>query len=211
MTTILVTGFGRFHGAPVNPSGVLVERIGRSRCPAFAGIELIPHVFPTSYAAVDQQLPNLLARHRPDAIVMFGLAARTKHLRIELQARNRTILFPDANGFSPKARLIRPHGPTTLVGRAAFSRVTAAARGAGVRAMLSHNAGSYVCNYLYWRAIEYGSPPKGPLVVFFVHVPSVQISRRSGRGRGSGFRFANLVRAAEAILRVALADLRRRK
>jgi pyroglutamyl-peptidase len=211
MTTILVTGFGRFHGAPANPSGALVERIGRLRRPAFADVRLMTHVFPTSYAAVDQQLPSLLARHRPDAVIMFGLAARTKHLRIELQARNRTRLFPDAIGFSPKMRMIRPHGPTTLPGRAPFSRVMAAARLAGVRAALSRNAGSYVCNYLFWRALEHGSRPNRPSVVVFVHVPCVQNSRRRSHGRRSGIHLADLVRAADAILRVALADLRRCK
>ena len=38
----------------------------------------------------------LVSRHRPDAIVMFGLAARTPHIRIERIARNRrSVQLPD--------------------------------------------------------------------------------------------------------------------
>lgn len=99
--TVLVTGFGPFPGAPFNPTGPLVEKLLRLRRPAFADANLIGHVFRTSYAAVDAELPALLKRHRPDVVLMFGLAARTPFLRIETCARNaRTVLLPDAEGRS---------------------------------------------------------------------------------------------------------------
>ena len=41
-----------------------------------------------TYATVDRELPALIARDRPDAIVMFGLAARSQALRIETRAVN---------------------------------------------------------------------------------------------------------------------------
>src|SRR3954471_13810260 len=81
--TILLTGFGPFPGAPANPTGALIERLARRRHPGFAGMRRVAHVFATSYAAVDRDLPALIARERPDALVMFGLAGRTKHIRIE--------------------------------------------------------------------------------------------------------------------------------
>ena len=197
MTTILITGFGRFHGAPFNPSCGLARELVRIRRPAFAGTRRIAHIFPTSYAAVDRQLPMLLADHRPDAVVMFGLAMRTKHIRIELQAANRMLaLFPDASGYSPDARSIRPRGPTRLCGRAPFLSMLAAARGHGLDARLSRDAGRYVCNYSYWRAIEAAAMPNGPAIVVFVHVPNVR-----------GPRFANLIGAAEAILAAVVSGL----
>lgn len=82
MTTILVTGFGPFPGAPFNPTGPLVERLARLRRPALASVAIVPYVFQTSYAAVDRDLPKLIAKHKPDALLMFGLAPRTKTLRI---------------------------------------------------------------------------------------------------------------------------------
>ena len=85
--TILVTGFGPFPGAPFNPTGPMVERLARLRRPALTDIKIVPYVFPTSYAAVDRELPRLIAKHRPRALLMFGLAARTKSLRIETRAQ----------------------------------------------------------------------------------------------------------------------------
>ena len=94
---ILITGFGPFPGAPVNPTQPLVARLAKRRRPAFSDVERIPHIFPVSYSAVDRELPALLARHRPDALLMFGLASRTPFIRVETRARNAvTMLWPDA-------------------------------------------------------------------------------------------------------------------
>ena len=67
-----------------------------------------PH-FETSYAAVDRDLPKLLAQHKPDIVLMFGLAGRTPHVRVETPARNaRSILFPDVTGYRPDDAHDRP-------------------------------------------------------------------------------------------------------
>ncbi len=51
-----------------------------------------------TYKAVDRELPELLTKHRPHALLMFGLASRTPYLRIETRARNAvTTLWPDAD------------------------------------------------------------------------------------------------------------------
>jgi hypothetical protein len=72
--TILITGFGPFPGAPFNPTAPLVEQLARRRTPVLPHVRRVAHVFPTSYQAVDRELPALLARERPDALIMFGLA-----------------------------------------------------------------------------------------------------------------------------------------
>src|ERR1700687_5708439 len=95
---ILITGFGPFPGAPFNPTQPLVARLSRQRRPALGDVELTGHIFPVTYQAVDRELPRLLAKHRPHALLMFGLATRTPHLRIETRARNAvTTLWPDAD------------------------------------------------------------------------------------------------------------------
>src|SRR3954451_10637451 len=95
---ILITGFGAFPGAPFNPTQALVARLVRLRRPAFDDVEFSGHIFPVTYKAVDRDLPQLLARYRPNALLMFGLATRTRHLRVETRARNAvTMLWPDAD------------------------------------------------------------------------------------------------------------------
>src|SRR4051812_49956429 len=94
---ILVTGFGPFPGAPYNPTQPLVARLLRLRRPAFTDVGFSGHIFPVTYKAVDRELPLVLAEHRPHELMMFGLASRTPHVRIETRARNAvTMLWPDA-------------------------------------------------------------------------------------------------------------------
>jgi pyroglutamyl-peptidase len=200
--TILITGFGRFPGAAFNPTEPLVAGLMRSRRPGLAGIHLIPLVFPTSYAAVDEQLPALVARHRPDAIVMFGLAGRTKGIRIEKRAANRiTQVFPDVERKVPAA--VISAGVGAQRGRAPFARLVAAARTSGLHAYQSRDAGHYLCNYGYWRALETDTP-----MVVFVHIPNLR--RRTAKNRrGVAPTLAQLQRAAQAIVVNIAASARR--
>ena len=178
MRTILITGFGRFPGAPVNPSGLVATRLARRHRPTLAGTRRVAHVFATRYDAVDGELPALLAREKPDIIVMFGVAARSHRVRIEERARNRIALLPDAGGYRPPNHIIAPHRDA-LRNPLPTARLVKAARASGVAAAPSRNAGTYLCNYLYWRALEATSGPDGPALVIFIHVPAVGLKERS--------------------------------
>ncbi len=202
---ILLTGFGPFPGAPFNPTERLVKDLARSRRLALAGVRRTTHIFRTSYDAVDRELPALLKRSKPDVLVMFGLAGRTRHLRIETRARNAVSrVVPDAGGRKPRTGTIAPGGAASLPLRIPAQRLLKAARSAGVKAALSRDAGHYLCNYLCWHAAEAAARPHGPKVAAFIHVPKV-------RGKGSRrapLTFDQLVRAGEAIVRAAIAGAR---
>jgi pyroglutamyl-peptidase len=198
---ILITGFGPFPGAPHNPTMPLVARLLRLRRPAFSEVEFTGHIFPVTYKAVDQELPQLLARHRPQALLMFGLATRTPYVRIETRARNAvTMLWPDADHTSVRKGSIaggaeaRMFGPHT-------AKLLRAALGTGIDARASRDAGSYLCNYLSWRAIEATCVDDGPRLAAFVHVPPIARGGTSLR-KGAAHRVTmeELVDAGEAML-----------
>jgi pyroglutamyl-peptidase len=197
---ILVTGFGPFPGAPYNPTQALVARLLRLRRPAFSDVDISSHIFPVTYKAVDLELPQALAKHRPQALLMFGLAGRTAHLRIETRARNAvTLLWPDAAqtrvrkgsiGLGPDAMRFGPH---TL-------RLLLAALATGIDARPSRNAGSYLCNYLSWRAIEAVHSDDHLRLASFLHIPPLA---RGGAARRKGsprITLEELVDAGEAML-----------
>jgi pyroglutamyl-peptidase len=198
MPTILVTGFGPFPGAPFNPTGPLVERLARTRRLALADFKIVAHVFPTSYAAVGRELPRLIAKYRPNAILMFGLAPRAKTLRIETHAHNTVALLPDAGGAA-RAVKIAPGGPSAMALAAPTARLLAAARATRMPVVRSHDAGRYLCNYLCWRATEATRRKGGPSLAAFVHVPEVaRCARRPGKRRATTL--ADLGRAGAALL-----------
>jgi pyroglutamyl-peptidase len=206
--SVLITGFGPFPGAPFNPTEGLVRSLVRRRRPALAGIDLIGHVFRTSYAAVDAELPKLIAEHRPNVLLMFGLAARTKHLRIEIQAKSRqSVLFSDVDGG---LKAVAQQNSAPLRGRAPFARLLVAARHGRIPVGLSRDAGRYLCNYIYRQAL---SVPCGraPRVSVFIHVPKVRRERLPrSRVKRRGTTAADLLRAAEVILLVLTSAARAR-
>lgn len=194
---ILVTGFGRFPGAPYNPTMPLVERLTRLRRPAFDDVELSSHIFHVTYATVDRELPVLLAKHRPHALLMFGLASRTCFLRVETRARNAiTTIWPDADGTPVRMGSIAINGEAMMFGPHT-ARLLRAALATGIDARASRDAGSYLCNYLSWRAIEATRRGDGPRLAAFIHVP---LLARDGVAKPGRISLEDLVDAGEAML-----------
>jgi pyroglutamyl-peptidase len=216
---ILITGFGPFPGAPFNPTEPLVARLLRLRRPTLSDVELSGHIFPVTYRDVDRELPDLLATHRPHALLMFGLASRTAHVRIETRARNAvTTLWPDAAHARVRKGSISG-GADALMFGPHTAKLLRAAMSTGIDARASRNAGSYLCNYLSWHAIEatrarhdpekwqpvFGQHHAGirnnPRVAAFVHIPLLARGAVSRR-KGAPHRIAleELVDAGEAML-----------
>lgn len=204
--TILVTGFGPFPGAPFNPTGPLVRRLSRKRLPALADVRIVPHIFTTSYACVDGELPMLIARHRPDALLMFGLATRSRHVRIETLARNTLSAMPDAYGRVAAASQIDAEAQGFRSICAPDDDLLQAARRGRIPARLSRDAGGYLCNYLYWRALEAAESPEGPQFAAFIHIPDSRFAGVNGRRRRN-FVFGDLVRTGDHLLRALITAL----
>jgi pyroglutamyl-peptidase len=198
---ILITGFGPFPGAPSNPTQPLVARLLRLRRPALDGVELSGHIFPVTYQAVDRELPQLLAKYRPQAVLMFGLASRTAHVRIETRARNAvTTRWPDADRTRARKGSISG-GAEAMIFGPHTAKLLRAANSTGIDARASRDAGSYLCNYLSWRALEVTGNDTGPRLTAFVHIPLIARDGAPQR-KGPSHRITldELVDAGEAML-----------
>jgi pyroglutamyl-peptidase len=172
MIRVLLTAFGPFPGAPKNPTGTLIERLARLRRPALHDAKITKHVFKTSYAAVDRDLPKLIVRHKPDVLLMFGLATRASDIRIETRARNALAAYRDAAKAAPRSRSIVKN---TAAQRLPFrvSTMLGVLRNARVPARISRDAGAYLCNYLCWQAATAAGRKGGPRLAAFIHVPKL--------------------------------------
>jgi len=197
---VVVTGFGPFPGAPFNPSAALATALTRRRRPAFADLDRAVHIFATTYASVDRDLPKLLAR-KPDLVLMFGLAGRRRYVSIETRARNAaSVLFPDAGGHRPQHGVIARGGAAARRGNTPFAALAGATRSAKVPARLSRDAGRYLCNYLYWRALERAGAGNAKPLVQFVHIPPIGSKPRRKSAAKPPRTLAQLLATAEALL-----------
>jgi pyroglutamyl-peptidase len=209
MLKVLVAGFGPFPGAPRNPSGDLALALGRMRRPGLASVKIHSHVFPTIYAAVAKELPRLLAKFDPDAVLLFGLAGRSDRVRIETRAVNAaSLIYPDAARHTPSSQKLFPQAPAELFVRPEIRRLIAAARSGGVPARLSRDAGRYVCNASLFACLDKTRRKHRPLVTF-IHIPWPR-ARNARQRNGNQPSAMALFRTGEAILRALVAEARRK-
>jgi pyroglutamyl-peptidase len=208
---VLLTGFGPFPGAPLNPSRALIEQLIRMRRPAFADLRATSHIFPTRYSAVDRDFPKLIAKHDPDIILMFGLAARTRHIRVETRARNLMAFFPDAGGFVPKTRTIAAGAAHRLLPASLAMLLRRAGRSHGIKCEFSRDAGRYVCNYAFWQALETRAGNAQRLAAF-IHIPNIKpAAAKRGRASRPLPSLADLTQTAAAILASLVAAYKRER
>jgi pyroglutamyl-peptidase len=166
---LLVTGFGPFPGVHHNPSGQIALAIGRSARLKRQGVQVSAHELIVTYAALPD-LAALIASEKPDAILMFGIAARTKQPRLEKRGENRTRpLSVDASGTRPKSRKLDDYAPLIRNVRVPLEPLRLAIARQGFKPTLSNNAGAYLCNAVLFTAL--GERPQTPTI--FVHVPKL--------------------------------------
>ncbi len=87
--------------------------------------------------------------------------------------------FPMPAEHRPTRGIIAPEAPPSRRGNAPFAVLLSAVRATGFPARLSRDAGGYLCNYAYWRALGrvHGKRP----LVQFVHIPLVRLAPRRAR------------------------------
>ena len=185
---VLVTGFGPFPGAPTNPTLAMLRLLDTD---GVDGVELAFARLPVTFAGVGPALREA-ARHRPDAVLLLGLAKGRPILNIETLARNVVgHATPDTDGVVPAASALVEGAPATRAATWPAVTVLAALHEAGHEATLSDDAGDYVCNAALYHAL--GSDLAS--VVGFLHVPAVDQN-------GAGPTAATLADAARVVVGV---------
>jgi pyroglutamyl-peptidase len=165
--TILATGFSVFPGAPENPTAWAMAELERSRWQP-DGARLITRTLPVQFDLWESGYRPLLAEHKPDAAIAFGLSAKAQGMTLESTARNRvTVDRPDFTGACSQADCVSANGPAVLPTRLPLREISVALRKADVPVARSDDAGDYLCNLLFYRLMEGAAPA----VAGFIHVP----------------------------------------
>ena len=131
---------------------------------------------PVEYARTFDAYATAVEAIKPTAAISFGLVSRPDPdkqsvIKIETVARNRDgANKPDNAGNQRAAEPILAAAPDTLAATFPASALVEALKEAGFNAELSDDAGRYLCNHLFYRALHAYS---GRFPYGFVHVPPV--------------------------------------
>jgi pyroglutamyl-peptidase len=166
MARVLMTGFAPFGGESVNPSWQAVSLVGARRDDVVA-VEL-PCEFGTSLP----ELRRALEQHRPSLVVCVGQAGGRFDVTPERVAINLIdARIPDNAGARPVDVPVVPDGPAAYFTTLPVKACAAAIRAAGVPASVSHTAGTYVCNQVFYGLMHLLATDFPGVRGGFVHVP----------------------------------------
>ena len=166
MTTVLLTGFEAFGGDSANPSGTAVNLVA-SR---WEGPEvLVTAVLPVTFAGAADRLRALIAEHRPDVVIAAGLAGGRTAIGVERVAVNLIdARIPDNAGDQPVDRPSVPGAAAAHFATLPVKEIAHRIAGAGIPAEVSYSAGTFVCNHVFFTALEAAA---SGIRAGFVHVP----------------------------------------
>jgi pyroglutamyl-peptidase len=159
---ILLAGFGPWGKTRRNPSGETARALGG-------------HVLPVRFGTAGTEIVRLIRETRPGAIVLLGVAAGRRKINLEAVALN-VDHCEDPPPFRRWRRRIRK-GPFVRFARLPLDRIHRRLRAAGLPVALSYNAGTFLCNHVFYVALARSRVPCG-----FVHLPPhdrLSLSKRS--------------------------------
>jgi pyroglutamyl-peptidase len=198
--TILVTGFEPFGGETVNASWEAAQKLeGWRHGDTVAAARLLP----CAYDASVKKLVNAIETLRPDALLMTGQAARRAVVCVERFAHNLDdATAPDNDGALRRGLRISRAAPEWLETMASVRTIARAITGAGIPARVSRHAGGFVCNHLYFGALQYLSEKRSAIPAVFVHLPVTpeQAPRGANAKRLTPAQAADALRAAAATI-----------
>jgi pyroglutamyl-peptidase len=168
--TILVTGFEPFGGEAVNASWEAARKLDGCGIGEFAAVA---RRLPCAYDASVKELVRVIKTLRPEAVLMTGQAARRSVVCVERFAHNLDdAAAPDNLGVLRKAAAISEGAPERLEAAAPVKAIAGAIREAGIPARVSRSAGGFVCNHLYFGALQYLRDEGRATPAVFVHLPA---------------------------------------
>jgi pyroglutamyl-peptidase len=170
-------------------------------------------ILPVSYRAAPEMLTaaiDLAATSGApfDLIWMLGVAVRSSAWRVEQFGRNQNGAGADAEGHRP-GRNIAPGGPDKLEATVPVDEIAKELTGSAVPAIVSHSAGDYLCNHVFYTALLRLRELDSKTAAGFLHVPPDQETLASGRTDGNRFTFEDHIRAVELTLRVLAGQIDR--
>jgi pyroglutamyl-peptidase len=165
---ILVTGFAPFGGETLNPSWEVTRRLPER----LGDIHIRTAEIPTTYALALPTLKAALRRHRPQAVLLLGLAGGRFAMTPERVAINiDEARIADNAGEQRIGCAIVPHGPAAYFSTLPIRAMVAGIRAQGIPAEISNSAGTFLCNHLMYGVLHHLAVRRSAVRAGFMHVP----------------------------------------
>lgn len=162
--TVCVSGFlaPPSNREALSPTAITARRLGepetveRLETKTGLDISLVPALLPLSFRRAWPTLEKSMSVNKPCLTIILGHKGGLHGVTLERSAINRIQTDrPDDDSYQPLPSAIRENGPAAFWTRLPLSRVLSAFATAHVPASLSSDAGTFVCNMLFYRLMDY--------------------------------------------------------
>lgn len=168
LPTLLLTGFEPFDGEAVNPSWAVAQALHGQ---VVGGAHVVAVQLPCVFATALPALQAALHAHHPRWVLALGLAGSRSAISVERVAVNLVdARIPDNAGAQPIDQPVLAGGPAAYFTGLPAKALVACLQQAGLAAELSHSAGSFVCNQVFYGLMHALSQRPG-VVGGFIHLP----------------------------------------
>jgi pyroglutamyl-peptidase len=198
---ILVTGFGPFPGVPFNASSSLVDHLAENQTRSVPRATIFSATLPTDWRHAAIEARHLVERFDPHVILHFGVSRRCTGFEVETQARNLASPFLDQAGLAPVGRTVRRSAPPILKTTVPASLLVQRLRLLGLPAVLSADAGRYLCNAVLYETLHHIRDRKPAPLVGFIHIPALPAESGNGAFGEAARAWRELKAGAEIIVR----------
>jgi pyroglutamyl-peptidase len=193
---VLISGFEAFGGHEINPTALLVASLEKQEIPYPPSLKVDHILLPVTFQDAFYLLNNKISEFNPDVVIAFGLAAKRDAIEIETVAVNKIDAdIKDNLGEDPKNQVISHDGAPSYIATLPVNGLENALKVAGLPVKLSNSAGTFVCNYLFYRLMETNQDTLR--LCGFIHVPQLPGQAKAGEPSLS---FANLKSALTVML-----------
>ena len=162
---------------------------------------MLPAVFGEALDALEEAVRETT----PDIVLCVGLAGGRAALSLERVAINiDDARIPDNKGRQPIDLAVIAGGPPAYFTTLPIKAAVAALRDAGLPAIVSNSAGTFVCNHVFYGLMHLAATRRLDLRGGFLHVPYLPIQAAQHDGAPS-MALADIARSIELVLTVAAA------
>ena len=177
---VLLTGFEPFGGETENPSWDAVQGLGDERIEDHRlVVRRLPCVFGEAIARLEREVAEL----RPYVVICVGQAGGRAEISVERVAINLDdARIPDNADAQPLDRPVVTGGPAAYFSSLPVKAIVRDLKAADIPAGLSHSAGTFVCNHVFYGACHLRARSRRGMRTGFVHIPHspAQATRHPG-------------------------------
>jgi len=194
--TVLITGFESWALYTPNPSQLIAENLSNIE---INGAKVVSIIVPVLWGEAVDFITQAIIDFEPDIVISIG-TGMIDSIHVEKIGKNlKSCREPDNEGKIFLFRRIDPHGPFLRFSNLPISNIVRKINRADIPAERTYNAGSFICNEVFYGVLNFIDRKDLSIDAGFIHVPLL-----SNQDPDNGMELEDMIDAIEIAISACL-------